>query len=926
MCAKASSQDTLFLIDSMSIVFQSFYAIRNLTNREGVPTNAIFGFARKLQKLIADYDPSHIVATFESTKPTFRKEMYEEYKANREAPPEELKAQIPYIFRLLDAMHVPHIYRDGYEADDLIGTLSKRATESGMQTLIVSADKDLFQLIDDHVKMLRSAKSDLELFDAKAVEEKMGVPPEKMIDYLAMVGDSSDNIPGIAGIGPKTAVNYLEQFGSLENLLENYDQLKTKKQRERIEENRENALLSKKLATIACDIDVEWDPENFTCDPVYYSDELIDLYKELGFSSLIKEARQAQEAEEGGSASLNQASDATGKTASDSKATQDAAQATEWAIVSKAEDLEKLVGNILEAGVVAFDTETTSVDSMQARLVGISLSYAAGTGYYIPIGHCQEQDLCLQIPLDDVREILSPIFSDPTIYRIAHNAKYDLRILRRHDFRVSPVHFDTMLAAYLLDPDGRCGLKHLSLMHFGVVMTEIVELLGKGRSSITMDQVTIEAAAPYACADADMTFRLYELFREQLEKNDLLDLFKNIEMPLVEVLDNMESEGVTLDLETLEEIGSAFRKKIDRLSREIFKHSGRAFNIKSPQQVADILFKDIGLQSKRKTKTGLSTSSEVLEELSKSHPLPGLILEFRRLDKLLSTYVDALPQMVNPETGRVHTSYNQFIAATGRLSSSEPNLQNIPIRTTEGRMIRRAFIPNGADHVFLAADYSQIELRVLAHLCGDPALQEAFRENIDIHSQTAVKVFGMPAEMVTDDMRSQAKVINFGILYGMGPHRLSRELDISFKQAREFIEDYFQAYPGVRRWIDETLEKARQRGYVETMSGRRRLTPNLNADNHNVRSNAERVATNTPIQGASADMIKIAMIRLHEELARGKWQAKMVLQVHDELVFSLPQEELEDFKPLVREYMEKAMQLDVPIKVDMESGRNWAEC
>jgi DNA polymerase-1 len=930
----------LYLIDSMSILFQSFYAIRGLTNKDGLPTNAIFGFARKILSIIKEYQPSHIAAVFESTTPTFRHELYPEYKANRVAAPDEFKVQIPHVFRLLDAMGIPHVFRDGFEADDVIGTLSRMASESGIEVLIVSADKDLFQLINDRVKMLRTATKDLELFDAAKVKEKMGVGPEQIIDYLAMVGDASDNIPGIPKIGPKTAVALLERFQSLDALYANLDQLTSDKQRAQIEENRDKAMLSQKLARVELDIDLDWSPDALRCEPRAATPELLALYHELGFVSLEREAlallKQSGEAPSPSVASTtvvtgNESTQAVPGSASTHTAAApnppaDPGLRTECATVVTEKQLRALAAEIKKAGRFAFDTETTAIDSMTANLVGISLSHRPGAGFYIPVGHAGFDSFGRQLELPLVREILNPLFADPKIERVAQNAKYDLRILRRHGFTVHSVAVDTMLASYLLDPDGRHGLKHLARAHLGVTMTEIVELIGGGKNSITMDQVEIDQAAPYACADADMTLRLADILVPELRQQGLNELFERIEMPLVEVLDAMESEGVALDVKSLEETGNRLRERLEGLTREIIDMAGCPFNIKSPQQVANVLFEKIGLKPGRKTKTGRSTGSDVLEDLETDHPLPRKILEFRRLDKLVSTYVEALPKMVNPETRRVHTSYNQFIAATGRLSSSDPNLQNIPVRSFEGREIRRAFLPNHPDWVFLAADYSQIELRVLAHMSGDEALLDAFRAGADIHARTASRVFNVPVEMVTEEMRDQSKTINFGVLYGMGAARLARQLEIPFKQARQFIDEYFAAFPRVRSWMDQTLDEARRTGYVSTLSGRRRYVPNLNSDNGNLRANAERVAINTPVQGSSADMIKIAMIALHREILKSGRRARMVLQVHDELVFSLPAEELEDFKPVARRLMEEALPLDAPVKVDMKSGRNWAEC
>ncbi len=901
----------LLLIDAMSIVFQSFYAIRGLKNAQGMPTGAVYGFVRQIRQIIETHDPEHVVAVFDAKGPTFRKEIYPEYKANREEPPEEFHQQLPYIFKVLDAMQVSRCEKSGFEADDVIGALSCRATQKGWHTLIASADKDLMQLVNDSVQIVRSRKDDLQIYDSAAVQERMGVRPGQLIDYLALVGDSSDNIPGVPGIGPKTAAKLLGQYQSLDGIYQNLENIKAKRQHNNLAENKEQAYLSQKLATIVTDVDLDLSLSDTGCDPQLDAPELLDLYRELGFTSLLREQRQ-------------ESTDAGADTAA--PLVQDKVD-IDYGIVLDASQLDALVKACRQAGRFALDTETTSVDSMSADMVGISIATAPGKAWYIPVGHNTLEDAGRQLSLDIVRDALAPLFADAALKKVLQNAKYDMRILDRHGLALNGVDFDTMLASYVLNPEGSHGLKAMALGHLGIEMTEITELIGKGRNAVTMAEVPLENAAPYASADADMTLRLYEFLSTRLDKEPTLKkVFEKIEMPLVRVLDEMEKTGVRLDTDQLSELGKELHSRLDRLAREIYEMAGKSFSIKSPKQVADILFKDIGLQPRGKTKTGQSTRSEVLEELAKEHLLPARILEFRRIDKILSTYVDALPDMLNRATCRIHTSFNQFVAATGRLSSSSPNMQNIPKRGDLAKFVRKAFLPNRDDDVFLAADYSQIELRVLAHMTGDKNLQAAFTGDRDIHMQTACRVFGMPEEMVTDDMRSQAKVINFGIMYGMSAHRLSRELDIPRGQAQKFIDDYFNAYPGVARWKADLIEQARKDGYVETLSGRRRKVTNLDVRNANVRSNAERMAVNTPIQGTSADMIKIAMVNMFHALAENSIEAKMVLQVHDELIFSVPESEIEMLKPLVREVMESALPLDVPVRVDIATGKDWSEC
>ncbi|HBF33252.1 TPA: DNA polymerase I, partial [Candidatus Sumerlaeota bacterium] len=730
----------LYLIDSMSIVFQAFYAVRGFTNAQGMPTNSIFGFVRKIQKLLATQRPTHLLAVFDSPGPNFRHAIYEAYKANRQEQPEEFHVQIPWIFKTLEAMHIPYVFRDGFEADDLIGTMSKTAPAQGLPVIILSADKDLFQLVTPEVTLLRTTKDDLVPFGPDEVFEKLGVRPDQMVDYLALMGDASDNIPGVPKIGPKTAEALLKQFGTLDNLLANVDQVTSKTQRALLQEHRDKALLSRRLAAIACDVPLDLHVDELVCHPQMESPELLELYRELGFLSLIKEARERQarnlvQQEEAPRAKVKpvvvQRGDAVQEDMFGSMQPDESAVArgatpeTQVVVVQDAATLHAVAKRLHAAKRFAFDTETTSVDSMQAALVGISLSVEKGHAWYIPVGHKLEQDRKRQLPLEDVCAALNPLFTDPRITRVAHNAKYDIRILRRHGFTVAETQFDTMLASYLLNPGGRHGLKALAFQHFHVEMTEIDELIGKGKTAITMDRVAIDHAAPYAGADADLTLQLADLFAPCLETEGLLPLFRDIEMPLLEVLDAMEFEGIRVDTDLLKHSEKDFERRLEAIALDIYREAGREFNISSPKQVGEVLFGDLGLKPKRKGAKADSTSSEILEELAEEHPLPRRILDYRHLDKLLSTYVLALPKMVHPETGRIHASFNQFIAATGRLSSSDPNLQNIPIRSAEGREIRRAFVPNQPGEVLLAADYSQIELRILAHFTGDVALQQA---------------------------------------------------------------------------------------------------------------------------------------------------------------------------------------------------------
>lgn len=935
---------TILLIDGMSLVFQAFYAIRGLTNAQGMPTGAILGFTRQVQALLTKVHPTHVAAIFDSPGGSFRNQIYEAYKANRQEAPEDFHQQLPYIFRILDAMHFPRWAHAGFEADDLIGALATRAAQHGMRAIIATADKDLFQLVTDQVSVLRTRKDDMAFYGPDEVRARMGVGPELIVDYLALVGDTSDNIPGVPGIGPKTAVALLEEFGSLDVLLQSLDRVPNERRRNLLRDNVEKARLAQRLARIDCNAPVALTFEQLVCQPDMASPELVQIYRELGFSSLLRDAEGAAPRAPS-SAQTTAEPPPTGEAKRKPRAPQSASPAPpspsasassvaavstqppsgRYSAVFDVGELQRFVAEARRAGRLAIDTETTALDPMQARLVGISLSCRPGEAIYVPVGHEFGDEAARQLPLEAVREALGPILGDAGLPKIAQNAKFDMRILQTQGFPFAGLRSDPMLASYVLNPEARHGLKAMALEFLGVRMTEIVELIGSGRSIITMDQVEVGLAAPYACADADLTLQLADHLEAKLEQEGLQAVYRDMEIPLVEVLTAMETEGVTIDKSVFAGIGGDLRARIKDLAERIYEAAGHPFTINSPKQVAQVLFHEMGLKTSQRSASE-STRSEILEELRDAHPLPGLILEYRQFDKLLSTYVDALPQMVQPRTGRIHTTFNQFVAATGRLSSTSPNLQNIPIRSSIGKAIRAAFVPNGPGEVLLGADYSQIELRVLAHVTGDAALRRAFVEGVDIHRQTAARVFGIPSEMVSDEMRSQAKVINFGILYGMSAHRLSRELAITRAQAQKFIDEYFAAYPGVRRWSDAMLEKARETGYVSTLSGRRRRIANLNVRNRTEQANAERMAVNTPIQGTAADMIKIAMIRLHRRMRAEGWKARMVLQVHDELVFTLPKEEAEGFGAVVREEMENALPLEVPVHVDLATGRNWAEC
>jgi DNA polymerase I len=908
----------LYLLDGHALTFRAYYSMGiNLTAPDGSPVGAVFGFLRMLLRILNDHNPEYFAVVFDTAGPTFRSEISEDYKATREAPPPTFSDQMEHILALLRDMGIRVYQQPGYEADDIIATVAGRRSARAQDTVVISADKDLFQLVDDHTTLLRIGSfgaSDLKPYDPAAVEERLGVRPDQVPDWLALVGDTSDNIPGVPSIGEKGATALLQEFGSVDALLGRLDDIKSKRARNALAENADRARVSLQLATVHRDVPVDWNLEECRVPDSIWNDETQARLLQLGFTSILKEQ------------GLQASPEALAGAQSDRTP-------TEYRTILSETELRDWVAAAARAPWLALDTETTDIDPMRADLVGISLSCAAGKAVYIPVAHRVGRDADSQIPVAALREILAPLFSpaDPVAApRLsAHHAKYDWKILERAGFDLAPPAFDSMLASFLLDPgrNGGHGLKALSSAVCGVMMQPLTDIIGSGKNAVTVDETPIEAIYEYACRDADITLRLTEIFQKELQAVPALDrLMREVEVPLIPILQKMETGGVAVDGAHLARLSEKMSHEIERLTREVWEAAGSQFNIDSPKQTAEVLFEKLGLPSGKKTKSGYSTDSTVLEALARDHPVARLILEYREIKKLKSTYADSLPQEIHPGTGRVHTSYNQTIAQTGRLSSTNPNLQNIPVRTELGREIRRSFIPDAPDHRFLAADYSQIELRILAHLSGDAALRRAYQEDRDVHALTAARVFGVAEADVTSEMRGKAKMINFGIIYGISAHGLSQRLGIARGEAAELIDAYFKNYPAVREWIDALLEKARESGYVETMLGRRRLLPDLTAKNGSIRANAERIAINTPIQGTSADMIKLAMIRVARGLGEAAPGARMVLQIHDELIFSVPESELEAATPFVTESMRDALPLDVPIVVDVSTASNWAEC
>ncbi|MBN1518241.1 DNA polymerase I [Candidatus Sumerlaeota bacterium] len=904
-----ADQKRLYLIDGHSQIYKAFYAIRNLSNSQGTPVNMVFGFSQILQRVLKEFEPEYIAVIFDSPGKTFRNEIYADYKANRQAPPEDLSAQIPLVMRMLDAFGVPRMAREGFEADDLLATLAREGAQQGCEVYIISSDKDLFQLVNERVKVINIQNDKFTIIGADEVKEKMGVPPEQMLDLQGLTGDPVDNIPGVPKVGPKTALKLLEQFGSLDAVLERAEEITSKALRERIIEHAEQARISRHLAALDDSVELELGPEELIRGAEDRA-ELARFFAEMEFRQWMRQYPLEGELPPEEAAQI-------GPSVFDTR---------HYEIVDSEKALKRWVERLHCDKSLAFDTETDGLDPFSCPLVGISLCNEPGHAIYIPVGHATLSED--QLELKQVCVALGPVMADPKTPKAAHNASFDLKTLERHGMPVRGLVFDTMIAAFLLESDRRIGLKALARELLNIQMTEIEELIGSGKNQCNMSDVEIQRAGMYACQDADATLRLMQLLKPAIDSSPMQELFYDIEMPLIEVIHRMEVEGVRIDAEHFKRLSQEFQAELEKLAEAIYKECGRTFTINSPKQVGEILFDELKLstQGVKKGKTGAySTDVSVLEKLKHEHPLPAMLLEYRKFEKLKSTYVDPLPTMRNRKTGRLHTQFSQTGAATGRLSSSHPNLQNIPVRREEGRKIRRGFLPSALGRVLLAADYSQIELRVLAHMSQDATLIDAFRQGDDIHALTAQKIFGVGADKQDKAMRSQAKVVNFGIIYGMSAFRLSNELEIPRDRAAQFIEEYFKAYPGVQAWTEQIVEQAREQGWVETLTRRRRYLRDIHSRNHNLRAQAERIAVNTPIQGTAADMIKLAMVKMDAALGDYAAECKMILQVHDELIFDLPESAVDACKPLIVAAMENALPLDVPVKVDVAVGANWEE-
>ncbi|MBA4313497.1 MAG: DNA polymerase I [Chlorobiaceae bacterium] len=955
---KIHNSERLFLLDGMALAYRAYFSFisRPLINSKGENTSAIFGFVNTLMKILNDEKPEHIAVVFDTKEPTFRHKMYEPYKATRQKMPEDMSSQLDKLKEVVRAFNVPSLELPGYEADDIMGTLARKAERQKINTFLVTGDKDFMQLISSRIKMYKPGKQgdEWEIIDEKGVHEKFGVAPEFVIDMLGLIGDKSDNVPGVPGVGEKTATPLIQQYKTIENLYKHIDNILQKGLKDKLILHKDKALLSKELVTIDCNVPIDVDIHHLEAKP-FDREKLIQLFTELEFKALLKKVSSVTAPQK----------DTVEIELPKSELTDIKSDEHTYHLVDNEKEFHKLVKILANSKEFVFDTETTSTNPLQAELVGLSFSLKSKEAWYVPVRSEQrvesgesrlrrdklqaesnhQSDLFstqtmpdtnishptshiydeVGLPLSLLRDSLSPIFSNPKIKKIGQNIKYDMLVLASHGVQIRGELFDTMVANYILRPDGQHNLDSLAKEHLNYKMISFDDLTGTGKERKDIRDIHPETVGEYSNEDADFTQRLYEFLREKLNQQKLNQLAEEVEFPLIPVLAEMELTGVKLDINFLADFSKELEKTLDNLTTVIYQLSGENFNINSTQQLGKILFDKLKLRTGRKTKTGYSTDVGTLETIRHEHPLIGNLLEFRQLQKLKSTYVDALPSLINPRTGKLHTSYNQTVTVTGRLSSSDPNLQNIPIRTEIGSRMRRAFIPSEKGMVIISADYSQIELRVMAHISHDEGLIEAFRNGEDIHATTAAKIFGVSLDDVSKDMRRKAKEVNFGIMYGIGPYGLATRLDIPQAEAKEIITKYFERFPKVKQYINDTIETAKRNGYVSTLLGRRRYFPDINSRNQNIRGNAERQAINMPIQGTAADMIKLAMIRIYSKIRNPKSGIRMLMQVHDELVFETAKSQELIAKSLIGEEMKNALPLSVPIEVEIGVGKNWLE-
>jgi len=892
----------LYLIDGSSYIFRAYYAIRHLSNSKGIPTNAVYGFTAMLFKFLKDYEPTHLGIVFDSKGKTFRDDIYPLYKANRSAPPEDLAQQFSMIFEMVDAFNIPQVQLEGFEADDLMGTISKNVEKEDANVVLVTGDKDFCQLVSEKVTLLDTMKN--KITGILEVKEKYGVSPERVIDVFALAGDAVDNIPGVKGIGEKTAVSLISKFGSLDELFNNLNDV-SKRQKVLIEEKKEDAVLSKELVTIKTDVDIETGLDKFKYNG-FDDDKLRQIFQELEFKNLLRELGDEDSSDNGN--------------ADESTVSYD-----KYQLVLSEDHLDRVISKIKETGELSIDLETTSPNPMLANIVGVALCPAPHESYYVPVAHRALTDSSTkQLGLSLVLDKLKPIVESQEIAKIGQNLKYEIVVLEKYGLKLNGISFDTMIAAHMIDSSRNSySLDELCRLYLGHQMISYKDVTGTGKSKIDFDEVELEVARDYASEDADVAMLLSRILAPKLDEINLMDVFRDIELKFIKVLAKVEMNGVHIDSDKLKELSKEFESLLKQIEKDIFSEVGYEFNLNSPLQLREVLFVTLDLPQKKQTKKGEpSTDVEVLTDLSKFHLVPEKVLEHRTLSKLKSTYLDSLPKLINPDTGRIHTSFNPVGSSTGRLSSSDPNLQNIPIKSAQGRRIREAFVPEEG-YTLLSADYSQIELRLLAHFSKDDNLIEAFLNDSDIHNRTAAEIFGVTEDLVTPDMRRLSKNINFGIIYGISAFGLAKQLGTSVAISKSYIDEYFKRYGKVKEYIEKSIMDAQTKGYAETILGRRRPIPELQSNNRGLRGFGERTAMNTPIQGSAADIINIAMIRINDKMV--DYKSSLILQVHDELLFEVKKDELEKLSKMVKEEMEGAWKLIVPIKVDMGSGDNWAE-
>ena len=912
------------IIDAMALAYKAYFAFINrpLVTSKGEPTSAVFGFITQLLKILEDTKPDYLAVAFDSKEKTFRHDKYENYKSSRSAMPDDMIPQIDRIKEIIEALKIPIYILPKYEADDIIGTAVLRAEELGFESYVITPDKDFNQMVTDKVKVIKPGKTTDEnvVYDVARVKEEFGFEPKQMIDYLALIGDSSDDIPGVKGIGPKGAIPLIQKYGSVEEIYNHIDEIDKAGIKAKLIEGKESAFISKDLATIHCEVPLEMNFDDAKFETPDY-ERLRKIFVDLEFKNLYSRLLTiyGNNAQSVPLEISNQEISSFDKTK------------VKYELITGSEAAKHLAGVLKKVELFVFDTETDSLDILNINLAGVSFSTKAGEGFFVAVNPFSSKkdlfskDLNDRLSVDEFVKIFKPLFEDKLIKKVCQNGKYDIGVLRSYGIEVNNFYFDTMLASYIIDPDEKHGMDELAQKYLHYKPIPLSDLIGVKKDPTKIFDVNPNELSNYSAEDADITFRLYEILKQEIEKNNLTKLAYEVEFPLAPALEDVEREGIRVDESVLNILSRDLQILLDNYTKKIFELAGEEFNINSPQQMQKIIFDKLGLQKGKKTKTGFSTDARSLDILRGEHEIIDIILDYRQVSKLKSTYTDSLPGLINKQTGRIHTSFNQTVAATGRLSSNEPNLQNIPVRTEMGKEIRKAFIPRDKDYVILSADYSQIELRIMASICGDEGLTKAFKNGEDIHRSTAALVFMVKPQDVTPDMRRKAKEVNFGILYGIGAFGLKTRLGVTQAHAKEIIETYFNTFKRVKNFMDDSVIKAREKGFAETLLGRRRFLKNINSNNRVVRQFEERVAINMPIQGTAADMIKIAMINIYRELKRKKTKTKMVLQVHDELLFDAHKDEVEELRPMIKELMENAIPMNVPILVETGIGDNWLD-